>query len=409
MSTPDTAETEVPYGIPLDREHPFDPPAAIMALHRGSEMQRMKYYPEGREGWLVTGHRLGRKALADTRFSSHLAAPYQVPIPMPGIEAYIGFEGEVPPAPGMFIEMDPPDHTRLRRKITGVFTVKRMKQLEPRIEQYVDTRLAALAAGPRPVDLVREYAVPVPAIMICELLGVPYDQRGRFERDTSTLFDMEAGNAKEEAVGRLVAFITELAAEKRANPTDDLLSDLAADPELAPEEVAGMGVLLLLAGFETTSRMIGLGTMALLQHREQWELLRERPELMPGAVEELLRYLGIIHTGLIRQAKEDFEFEGRQIKAGEYLTVSVQTANRDEAHFDAPERLDVTGDAKGHLSFGHGVHQCLGQQLARIEMRIAFAKLIERFPGLRLAVPADEVPLVTHQNFYGVAELPVTW
>ena len=196
---------------------------------------------------------------------------------------------------------------------------------------------------------------------------------------------------------------------KRAAPTDDLLSDLAADAELADEEVAGMAILLLVAGHETTAKMLALGTMALLENRDQWDLLRERPELIAGGVEELLRYLTIIHTGLIRQAKTDFEFEGHQIKARDYVTVSVQTANRDEAHFIEPDKLDVTGDAKGHLTFGHGVHQCLGQQLARMEMRIAFSRLIARFPDLRLAVPAGEVPLVTGQSFYGVAELPVTW
>lgn len=411
MSTPDTAVEEgVPYGIPLERDHPFDPPAAVMALHRGAEMRRMKYYPEGRLGWLVTSHRLARKVLADTRFSSTLGGPAQVPIPMPGLDGYLDFEGDFPTTPGMFIELDPPDHTRLRRKLTGVFTVKRMKELEPRIAQHVEDRLDALAAGPRPVDLVEAFAVPVPSLMICELLGVPYDQRERFEADARAIFTTdETGAGKEAAIGRLFAFIGELVAAKRAAPTDDLLSDLAADDELDDNEVAGMAILLLVAGHETTAKMLALGTMALLENRDQWDLLRERPELMAGGVEELLRYLTIIHTGLIRQVKEDFEFEGHQIKAREYVTVSVQTANRDEAHFIEPDKLDVTGDAKGHLTFGHGVHQCLGQQLARMEMRIAFSGLIDRFPGLRLAVPVHEVPLVTGQSFYGVGELPVTW
>lgn len=414
MSAPDTAfdtaASEVPYGIPLERERPFDPPAAVMALHRGAEMRRMRYHPSGQEGWLVTSHRLARKVLADNRFSARLGAPASSPVPMAGLEAYAAFEGDFPTTPGMFIEMDPPDHTRLRRKLTGVFTVKRMKQLEPRIEQFVEERLDALAAGPRPADLVREFALPVPSLMICELLGVPYEQRDRFEADAATIFTIDSGEgAKEAAFARLYVFMGELVAAKRAAPTDDLLSDLAADAELADEEVAGMAMLLLVAGHETTAKMIGLGTMALLANRDQWELLRERPELMSGGVEELLRYLSIIHTGILRQVKADFEFEGHQIKAGEYVTVSVQTANRDEAHFIAPEALDVTGDAKGHLTFGHGVHQCLGQQLARIEMRIAFSRLIARFPGLRLAVPVEEVPLRTDQNFYGVAALPVTW
>ncbi|WP_026928646.1 cytochrome P450 [Glycomyces tenuis] len=406
MAAPET----VPYGIPLDRETVFDPPQALMALHREAPLRRMRYYPDGAEGWLVTSHRLARKALADPRFKSRLTAPVKVPVPVSGIEDYAGLEGELPVTPGAFIEMDPPDHTRLRRKLTGVFTVRRMRQLEPRIAEIVDSRLDALEAAGRPADLVAEFALPVPALVICELLGVPYADRDRFEADAAVVFTMDAGaEEKGRAWESIGGFLAELAAAKRAEPADDLLSDLAADAELSEAEVAGMAVLLLIAGHETTAKMLALGTMALLENRDQWELLRERPELMAGGVEELLRYLTIIHTGLIRQAGEDFEFEGARIKAGEYVTVSVQTANRDEEHFIDPDTLDVTKDAKGHLTFGHGVHQCLGQQLARVEMRTAFAKLIERFPGLRLAVPAREVPMVTDQNFYGVAELPVTW
>ncbi|SDR89806.1 cytochrome P450 [Microlunatus soli] len=404
------SETTVPYGIPLDRETRFDPPAAIMALHRDAEMRRLRYHPNGRLGWLVTSHRLARAVLSDSRFCSRLGGPAQAPVAMSGLEAYADFEGDFPTTPGMFIEMDPPDHTRLRRKLTGVFTVRRMRVLEPRIEQFVDQRLDALAATGAPADLIEQFAMPVPAQMICELLGVPYEQRDRFESDTSAIFTLNSGDdAKEAAFGRLFGFISELARAKRSEPTDDLLSDLAADPELDESEIAGMGMLLLVAGHETTAKMIGLGTLALLENRDQWDLLREQSELMATAVEELLRYLTIIHTGIIRQVKTDFEFEGHPLTAGEYVTVSVQTANRDEAHFIDPDTLDVTRGAKGHLSFGHGVHQCLGQQLARIEMRIAFSRLIDRFPDLRLAVPADEVPMRTDQSFYGATELPVTW
>ncbi len=405
-----TSNDTVPYGIPLDREHPFDPPAAVMALHREAPLRRLKYYPDGTLGWLVTSHRLGRQVLADQRFKSRFTAPVQVPVPMPGLEEFADFEGELPATPGMFIELDGPDHTRLRRKLTGVFTVRRMKQLEPRIAELVDERLDALAADGAPADLVAEFALPVPSLVICELLGVPYADRDRFLADSSTLLTMSATiEEKSRAQQSIFGYLTELVLAKRAEPTDDLLSDLAADAELADEEVIGMAALLLIAGHETTAKMIGLGTLALLENRDQWDLLRERPELTAGGVEELLRYVGVIHTGIIRQAGEDLEFEGELIKAGEYVTVSVQTANRDEEHFADPDTFDVTNETRGHLTFGHGVHQCLGQQLARIEMRIAFGRLITRFPGLRLAVPASQVPLRTDQNFYGVTELPVTW
>ena len=405
-----TSTDTVPYGIPLDRERPFDPPAAVMALHHEAPLRRLKYYPDGTLGWLVTSHRLGRQVLADQRFKSRFTAPVQVPVPMPGLEEFADFEGELPATPGMFIELDGPDHTRLRRKLTGVFTVRRMKQLEPRIAELVDERLDALAADGAPVDLVAGFALPVPSLVICELLGVPYADRDRFLADSSTLLTMSATiEEKSRAQQSIFGYLTELVLAKRAEPTDDLLSDLAADAELADEEVIGMAALLLIAGHETTAKMIGLGAMALLENRDQWDLLRERPELMAGGVEELLRYVGVIHTGIIRQAGEDLDFEGELIKAGEYVTVSVQTANRDEEHFADPDTFDVTNETRGHLTFGHGVHQCLGQQLARIEMRIAFGRLITRFPGLRLAVPASQVPLRTDQNFYGVTELPVTW
>jgi cytochrome P450 len=400
----------VPYGIPLDRETRYDPPAALMALHREAPLRRLRYYPDGTLGWIVTDHRLGRKVLADTRFKSQLTAPIKVPIPMPQIEAMGDYEGPLPVTPGMFIEMDGADHTRLRRKLTGVFTVRRMRLLEPRVAEIVEERLDALEAAGGGADLVAEFALPVPALVISELLGVPRTDQDRFTADAATVMTMTvSAEEKAEASMRIMGFIAELVAAKRAEPQDDLLSDLAADAELGEEEVIGMAMLLLVAGHETTAKMIGLGTMALLENRDQWDLLRERPELMANAVEELLRYVGVIHTGIIRQAGEDFEFEGEQIAAGEFMTVSVQTANRDGGHFDEPDVFDVAGDAKGHMTFGHGVHQCLGQQLARVEMRIAFEHLIRRLPGLHLAVPAAQVPLRTDQNFYGVGELPVAW
>ncbi|GAB3741571.1 cytochrome P450 [Microlunatus parietis] len=406
MTTTDPA----PYGIPLERERPFDPPAAVMALHREAPLRRLRYFPEGRLGWLVTSHALCRQVLADTRFRSRLAAPLQVPVPMGGLEAYGDFEGDLPVTPGMFIEMDGPAHSRLRRKLTGVFTVRRMRQLEPRIAEIVGARLDAIEAAGPPADLVAEFALPVPSLVICELLGVPYADRDRFTTDAATFMTMSS-TAEEKALAQqnLFAFLAELVVAKQSAPTDDLLSDLAVDQELATDEVIGIAVLLLVAGHETTAKMIGLGTLALLENRDQWDLLREQPELIATGVEELLRYVGVIHTGIIRQADVDVELDGELIKAGEYVTVSVQTANRDEAHFADPDRFDVTNQTRGHLTFGHGVHQCLGQQLARVELRIALGRLIERFPELRLAVPASQVPLRTDQNFYGAAELPVAW
>jgi cytochrome P450 len=189
-----------------------------------------------------------------------------------------------------------------------------------------------------------------------------------------------------------------------------MLSGLITSGEdLTDEEISGMGVLLLVAGHETTANMLGLGTLTLLTNPDQLAALRADPSLIDNTVEELMRFLTILQLGTIRTALEDVELAGRVVKAGETLSLSLPAANRDPERFSDPDKFDITRSANGHLSFGHGVHQCLGQQLARIEMRIAYARLFEEFPDLRLAVPVEEVPLRTDMGIYGVHELPVEW
>lgn len=204
------------------------------------------------------------------------------------------------------------------------------------------------------------------------------------------------------------AYLSELVTRKRAAPGEDILSDLARHDDLAIEELTGIAFLLLLAGHETTANMLGLGTFALLEHPEQLAELRADPDLMPGAIEELMRYLSVVDI-VYRYATEDLELGGETIDKGSSVVVSMLAANRDPRRFDNPDTLDIRRKARGHLSFGHGVHQCLGQQLARVEMRAGFEGLLRRFPTLRLAVPADEVKLRTNMQIYGVHELPVTW
>ncbi|MGW9433747.1 cytochrome P450, partial [Streptomyces decoyicus] len=249
---------------------------------------------------------------------------------------------------------------------------------------------------------------PVPALMICELLGVPFADRERFQSDVATIFDQTADlEAKGQAYTSLLQFLGELVLAKRAEPTDDLLSDLTTS-DLTDEELAGIGGLLLAAGLDTTANMIGLGTFALLSNPDQLDALRADPGLAEQTVEELLRYLSVADP-LLRSALEDVEVAGRLIRAGETVTVSVQATNRDPHKFPDPDRLDIQRKATGHLAFGHGAHQCLGQQLARVEMAVAFPALFARFPTLRLAVPPQEVPLRDRSNIYGVVSLPVTW
>lgn len=405
MTSIETASAEdLPDGMPYRRETRHDPPAALLAL-QDRPLRRMKYYPDGAEGWLVTGHAAAREVLADPRFivgERFVRSPTELP------HFFVSSSEHVPP--GFFFFYDPPDHTRLRRKVTGAFTLNRMRALSSRIADIVDERIAAMRDAGGRADLVREFALPVPSLVICEMLGVPYADREHFQRVSNDIFDQALPIERRNAASmELFGYVHGLVPSKRTEPGDDLLSALAADDDLTDDEVGGIGMILLLGGHETTANMFGLGTLALLEHPDQLARLRAEPALMEGAVEELLRYLTVAHAGMMRIVKEDAEIDGRILRAGEYVTVAPHAVNRDPARFDRPGELDVGRDAQGHMAFGHGVHQCVGQQLARVEMRIGFAKLLEAFPGLRLAVPPEEVPLRTDMFIYGVDSLPVAW
>jgi cytochrome P450 len=315
-----------------------------------------------------------------------------------------------------FISMDDPDHARLRRMVTGAFAIRQVEALRPSIQRIVDERIDALLAGPRPVDLVEAVALPVPSLVICRLLGVPYADHDFFQQRTRVLV------IRDQAVERVIAAQEELTeyldgviADKLAEPGDDLLSRLAVEHvaagELSRREAAMMAVLLLIAGHETTANMIALGTLALLEHRDQLAAVRDTddPVLIAGAVEELLRYLSIVHSGRRRIALEDIEIDGDTIHAGDGIVLAGDAANRDEDRFPDPDRLDVHRDARGHVAFGFGVHQCLGQPLARVELQVVYGTLYRRIPGLRLAVPLEQIPFKHDSNVYGVYELPVTW
>ncbi|WNV92113.1 cytochrome P450 [Umezawaea sp. Da 62-37] len=402
-----THPVPVPQGLPTERDAgPFDPPRAITRL-RGARPVSPMAFPDGHMGWLVTGYDAVRQLMADTRFSSRqdlgvLHMPYETPgMPAPTEPS--------PQTPGLFIAMDPPDHTRLRRKLTGAFTVKRMRQLEEQIVEVAEQRLDAMARMTQPVDLVKEFALPLPSLVICEMLGVPYADRADFQANSAQFLVKD--QSLEEKIGAYLAlttYLAELVTGKRAEPGEDMLSDLARDEDLTIEELTGIAFLLLLAGHETTANMLALGTFALLEHPEQLAALRAEPELMPDAVEELMRYLSVVDI-LFRYATEDIELGGETIAKGSTVVVSLLAANRDPLRFDDPDEVDIRRKARGHVSFGHGVHQCLGQQLARIEMRAGFAGLLRRFPTLALAVPADQVRLKADMTIYGVHELPVTW
>ncbi|RNG20797.1 cytochrome P450 [Streptomyces botrytidirepellens] len=397
----------IPHGLPTKRDAgPFDPPRDITRLREARPVSPM-VFPDGHEGWIVTGYDAVRQLMADTRFSSRqdigvLHVPYEIP----GLPVVTE---PSPQEPGLFIAMDPPDHTRLRTKLTGAFTVKRMRALEEHIIDIAERQLDAMARMTPPVDLVKEFALPLPSLVICELLGVPYGDREQFQVNSAKFMNKELPFDEQiAAYTDLSAYLSELVTRKRAAPGEDILSDLTRHDDLAIEELTGIAFLLLLAGHETTANMLGLGTFALLEHPEQLAELRADPDLMPGAVEELMRYLSVVDI-VYRYATEDLELGGETIGKGSSVVVSMLAANRDPRRFENPDTLDIRRRARGHLSFGHGVHQCLGQQLARVEMRAGFEGLLRRFPTLELAVPAAEVKLRTNMQIYGVHELPVTW
>jgi cytochrome P450 len=386
-----------------DRTDPFDPPRGMLDDPR--PIRRITFV-DGHEGWLVASYELARAVLADLRFSSRMDMRRQL-VRRPNAEE---LKAGASAPPGFFIGMDPPDHTRLRRLLTGQFTVRRMKALEPRVEEIVNDHLDAMAQAGPPVDLVRAFALPIPSLVICELLGVPYEGRARFQRDSHTLLSLgSTDEVAATALASLRSYLHELVQDKQADPADDLISGLLAGGELTTDELVGVALLLLIAGHETTANMVGLGTFALLRHPDQLAALRDGRVDVGNAVEELLRFLTVIGFGTIRTALEDVELGGELIRAGESIGVYLPTANRDSARFASGNDLDLGADAHGHLTFGHGVHQCLGQQLARIEMRVAYPALLRRFPTLRLAVPAGEVPLRTDMSIYGVHRLPVEW
>ncbi|GAB4585283.1 cytochrome P450 [Nocardia sp. IFM 10818] len=402
-----TSTVPVPHGLPTERDAgPFDPPRAITRLREARPVSPL-VFPSGHQGWLVTGYEAVRRVMSDTRFSSRqdLGVVHALD-ESPDLPAQTE---PSPQIPGLFIAMDPPDHTRLRRKLTGAFTVKRMKQLEDHIIEIVERQLDEMARLTPPVDLVREFALPVPSLVICELLGVPYEDRATFQLNSAKfLVRNPVVEEKMAAYGAMTTYLAGLVMSKRAEPGEDILSDLARDEDLGIEELTGIAFLLLLAGHETTSNMLALGAFALLEHPEQLAELRANPELVPEAVEELMRYLSVADI-FYRYATEDIELGGETIAAGSTVVVSLLAANHDPQRFENPDTLDIHRKARGHLSFGHGVHACLGQQLARIEMRAGFEGLTRRFRTLALAVPAGEVPLRTDMNIYGVHELPVTW
>jgi len=400
MTEPLTTE---PIAFPQDRTCPYHPPTAYDPLREARPLSRISLF-DGRGVWVVTGHTTARELLSDPRLSSDRTLP-AFPAPTPRFAAVRNRRVAL-------LGVDDPEHHTQRRMLVPSFTLKRVATLRPRIQQTVDRLLDRMAAQGPPTDLVDAFALPVPSMVICALLGVPYTDHDFFETQSRRLLRGPGAADIEDARNRLDAYFGSLIDRKEKDPGDGLLDELIHDQlregTMDRAELISLATILLVAGHETTANMISLGTFTLLRHPEQLAELRAEPTLMSAAVEELLRFLSIA-DGLLRVATEDIEVAGRTIRAGEGVVFSTSVINRDAHAFPEPDALDWHRSARHHVAFGFGIHQCLGQNLARSEMEIALLSLFDRFPGLRLAAPADDIPFKPGDTIQGMLELPVTW
>lgn len=381
-----------------DPEHPLELAPDLTAAGRAQAVTPLARQGSGeamRTQWLVTGYAEVRELLASPSTTNSSTA-----------------WGLPPAPPGMLALLDPPDHTRIRRMLTQSFTVKRLEALRPQILDIVSGALDALEKAGPGVDLMHTFALPVPSLVICELLGVPYEDHADFQRRSDALLDFSASPQERGAnMMEMNAYMGQLVARQRAEPRGGILARLIQEhgDEVTDDELVGIGNILLFAGHETTANTIGLGVLLLLQHPDQLALVRDDPSVIRTAVEEILRYLSPVHTGTPRVATVDFELGGQTIQRGDALTVLLPPANRDDAVVANPNVFDVTRTPGAAVSFGHGIHQCLGQQLARIELSVAFPALLRRFPGLRLATEESDLRFRTNSTVNGVRALPVAW
>jgi cytochrome P450 len=359
--------------------------------------------PNGPTAWLVTGYQEVRAVLGDVEtFSNDLTNL--------GGAVDSGEDKD----PGGLGFADPPKHTRLRRLLTPQFTAKRLRELEPRITALVDgclDEMAQLGAGGSPVDLVTAFAQPVPALVICELLGVPVEERADFQRISNNRFDVSgAPTSGLDAVNESVEYLGELVSRHRAKPGEGLLGRMITEhgAELTDKELAGLADGMLTGGYDTTASMLALGTLMLIEDTGLREAALDADRIGP-LVEELLRYISVVQVAFPRFARRDTEVGGQPIGVGDMVICSLSGANRDARLGDGMGKVDPSREVSSHVAFGYGIHHCVGAQLARREMAIAFPALFGRFPTLRLATPAEQLPYRPFSIVYGVGSMPVTW
>jgi cytochrome P450 len=396
-----TTVTGLPQ-LPFPRRDAFDVPSAYRMLRADGPIVQVRTRT-GDLAWLVSGFDEARRLLADDRLGrSH---------PDPGRAPRISNSAMAGGPRGEY-EDELEAHDRMRKLLHPAFSRRRMAALSRHVQQIVDELLDRMADQPKPADLHESLSFPLPALVICELLGVPYEERDTFRRLSDRAADMADAAASVTAREELGDYMRPLIAAKRAAPAEDVLSDLAAasGEHFDEERIITMAGGLLFAGHETTVTRIDLGTVLLLNHPDQLDALRRDPALLPGAVEEIMRVSAPSDHGLVRYARVDVEFGGVTIRAGEAVLLLNDAANRDERTFPDPDRFDIfRKPATPHLAFGYARHFCLGANLAKVELRAVFGTLFQRFPTLTLAVPFERLRQPAHRLTGGFAELPVTW
>jgi cytochrome P450 PksS len=395
------------------QEFKRNPVAAYAQLLKTDPLQRIHIL--GRDAWLVTDYEDAEAILRDNRTSKDLASSPMVSNEQKSSSNQAYFSN-IASWRRDLLTTDPPDHTRLRNLVTKAFTPAMIESLRPRIQQIADELLDAVQPR-RSMDLIADFAFPLPITVISEMLGVPLADRDRFRAWTQVIMvvpdNPEQQQSSAAAQEEFVQYIRRLLAEKRASPAGDLISSLIRTEEngdsLSEKELISMIWLLIVAGHETTVNLIGNGTLELLEHPDQMRLLREDPTLIPTAVEELLRFTSPVDLSTGRWANEDIPIRDRVIHKGEAVFVALGAANMDPQAFQSPEKLDVARKENKHLAFGKGIHYCLGAPLARLEGQIAFASLLRRLPDLRLAVDPDQLVWKPSIILRGLTSMPVTF
>ncbi|AGL16728.1 cytochrome P450 [Actinoplanes sp. N902-109] len=395
-----------PLAFPFARGESRYHPSPVFAQLREERPVTRITTPDGRSAWMVTRWADVRRVLTDPRFSR--AAATRGNVPLNGL-GRLSNES--------LLALDPPQHTRQRKLIGRALTPRRVEQLRPRVTRLVDELLGNLARAPQPADLVSGFTVPLPVLVICELLGVPVADRHRLHAWSDEIMGDWGARAEEleRALADFMGYFAELCAVKRRSPGDDLITELVAARDdgagtLSDSELMNLCVGLFIAGHETTVGELTMSVLTLLHHGE-WDRLCAEPELIPGAVDELLRYVQISAAGgtLPRVTTEPVELGGVQLPAGAVVLTATPSANRDGARFAEADRLDLTRTDVAHLTFGAGAHHCLGAVLARMELQEALHGLIRHLPGLRLAVPEADLSFTRGMMIRSLDRLPVTF